>query len=135
MDVLDPARPKDAYDNGPATLFATNKKLADYYDENQDARPFYLKSKSMLTENVGGGYKGGHWSSIRPVVMQAKSRGDDAVLVEDVTDGPGIRGNVYGVLNSNQAKLALPVTYDAQGNVIPLSQRFNPASDSKRCAT
>ena len=34
------------------------------------------------------------------------------------------------VYNPNQIKSADPVTYDANGNVIPLSQRFNPESDS-----
>ena len=36
----------------------------------------------------------------------------------------------YAVFSSNQIKSADPVTYDEQGNVIPLSKRFNPASNS-----
>lgn len=36
------------------------------------------------------------------------------------------RGNQYIVFDPNQIKSADPVTYDVQGNVIPLSQRFNP---------
>ena len=41
----------------------------------------------------------------------------------------GHKGEVV-VFNPNQIKSADPVTYDAQGNVIPLSQRFNPQSNS-----
>lgn len=36
------------------------------------------------------------------------------------------------VLDENQVKSADPVTYDDDGNVIPLSQRFNPESDDIR---
>ena len=36
------------------------------------------------------------------------------------------------VFSPNQIKSADPVTYDADGNVIPLSQRFNPQSDDTR---
>lgn len=131
-NILDPKRSKDAYDNGPATLFSTNKKLADFYDEHDDARPFYLKSISLLSRNVGEGYRGGHWSSIGSVVSEAVNNGYDSVLVEDVTDGPGIRGNIYGVLSSNQTKLATLVTYDDQGNIIPLSQRFDESNSDIR---
>ena len=35
----------------------------------------------------------------------------------------------YVVFNPNQIKSADPVTRDESGNVIPLSQRFNPADD------
>lgn len=38
----------------------------------------------------------------------------------------------YIVFNSNQIKSADPVTYDDNGNVIPLSERFNKASDDIR---
>jgi hypothetical protein len=38
----------------------------------------------------------------------------------------------YGVYNPNQIKSADPITRDAQGNVIPLSQRFNKGSEDIR---
>jgi len=40
------------------------------------------------------------------------------------------RGDSYIVFNPNQIKSADPITRDADGNVIPLSQRFNPESNS-----
>jgi len=39
---------------------------------------------------------------------------------------------VFTVLRSNQIKSADPITYDADGNVIPLSQRFRSTSDDIR---
>lgn len=40
--------------------------------------------------------------------------------------------NEYFVINPNQIKSADPVTYDEQGNIIPLSRRFNEQSDDIR---
>ena len=37
--------------------------------------------------------------------------------------------DTYVVLNSSQIKSADPVTYDSDGNVIPLSQRFDAGRD------
>jgi len=39
-------------------------------------------------------------------------------------------GNQYIVFDPNQIKSADPITRDESGNVIPLSERFNPAKDS-----
>lgn len=134
-NTLNPNRLKDAYDNGPATLFATNKKLADFYDENNDARPFYLRIPKLRRDAAyRDANRAGHWSSIRPVVLQAKDQKYDGVFIENISDGPGIRSDIFGSFNSEQHKLALPVTYDESGNVIPPSQRFNPASDDIRFA-
>jgi hypothetical protein len=38
----------------------------------------------------------------------------------------------YAVFDPNQIKSAEPVTYDDKGNIIPLSQRFNPAKSDIR---
>lgn len=37
---------------------------------------------------------------------------------------------IYGVISPSQIKSADPITRDSSGNIIPLSQRFNPNSDS-----
>lgn len=44
----------------------------------------------------------------------------------------GVGGNDYVVFNPNQIKSADPVTRDEQGNVIPLSRRFQSASNDIR---
>ena len=47
-------------------------------------------------------------------------------------DGSGVQNDIYLAFNSNQIKSADPVTYDDDGNVIPLSERFNPEKNDIR---
>lgn len=68
-------------------------------------------------------------------VRDAKRGGHDGLIVRNVKDGPFAETNdatatVTVVFSPSQIKSADPVTRDAQGNVIPLSQRFNPESKS-----
>lgn len=57
--------------------------------------------------------------------------GNDGVIIEgDFIDGS--LQTVLVFLDSNQLKKSDPVTYDSSGQVIPLSQRFNPASNDIR---
>lgn len=47
-------------------------------------------------------------------------------------DGSGVQNDIYLAFSSEQIKSADPVTYDDDGNVIPLSQRFNSENDDIR---
>ena len=81
--------------------------------------------------------KGEHYrdKSYNDRIEETIAEGKDLTLMENSHDS-GIlsRGatTVYAFQNPNQAKSADPVTYDDAGNVIPLSQRFNPQSDDIR---
>jgi hypothetical protein len=55
------------------------------------------------------------------------SKGYDGVVYKNEAEG---EGDSFIVFAPRQAKLADPVTRDAQGNVIPLSQRFDQTKDS-----
>ncbi len=62
---------------------------------------------------------------------------DGIILDEggDMVNGKPIsRGLSYVVRKSAQIKSADPVTYDNDGNIIPLSERFNPENDDIRYA-
>ena len=61
-------------------------------------------------------------------IAAAKKRGQDAIRV---TDGLNAPVN-YAVFDPNQIKSADPITRDANGNVIPLSQRFDLAKPDIR---
>ena len=50
----------------------------------------------------------------------------DAVILEEY------RGESYAVLDPSKIKSADPATYDDQGNLIPLSERFGPSDDIRR---
>ena len=55
--------------------------------------------------------------------------GYDGVIVEYSQEG---MASDYVAFNPNQIKSADPVTYDDNGNVIPLSERFNPEKEDIR---
>ena len=40
--------------------------------------------------------------------------------------------DIYGIFDSNRIKSADPIVYDNNGNIIPLSERFNPEKDDIR---
>ena len=73
----------------------------------------------------------GGFRSTDYIVNWAKEHGYTSVLFKTVLDpSSGGSANVYAdewvFFNSNQVKSADPVTYDDNGNIIPLSERFNP---------
>jgi site-specific DNA-cytosine methylase len=66
-------------------------------------------------------------------VAKAQAAGYDAVLAEnDVTTPFGTNKAQISVFDPSQVKLADPITYDDNGNIIPLSQRFNEQVDDIR---
>lgn len=66
------------------------------------------------------------YDEVRAIAV-AKKRGQDAIRV---TDGLNAPVN-YAVFDPNQIKSADPVTYD-NGNIIPLSQRFDSSNNDIR---
>jgi hypothetical protein len=47
-------------------------------------------------------------------------------------DGSGVQNDIYLAFKSEQIKSSDPITYDDNGNVIPLSERFNPENEDIR---
>ena len=66
----------------------------------------------------------------------AKNQGYDSVVLQNVIDGNSdyadLAGDVYAIFDNRNIKSADPVTYDDAGNVIPLSERFNPKNEDIR---
>ena len=87
--------------------------------------------------------KGGFWASIEApelgtgtfltdeIGRRAKEKGYTSVLIKNIMDSSmnnyasNVNSDVYIFFDSNQVKSADPVTYDDNGNVIPLEERFN----------
>ncbi|MGL4342495.1 MAG: hypothetical protein ACRCSZ_08820, partial [Lactococcus lactis] len=98
----------------------------------------YLKNPLLINAN------GALWNDINfnekklstdEIAIIAYNSGYDGVEIKNVKDsftGMSLEeiSTILISFNSNQVKSADPVTYDEQGNVIPLSQRFNERSDS-----
>jgi len=86
----------------------------------------------LVTDAKGEGwdavpFKGGA-IQIDDLAVEARDSGHDGLIVKNVTDQYG-ESDQYVVFDPNQIKSADPVTRDEQGNIIPLSQRFNQTPD------
>ena len=68
------------------------------------------------------------------VLLQAKNNGNDGVIFADIQEIGG-RAPQYVVFEPNQIKSADPFTFDDEGKLIPLSQRFNPETNDIRFRT
>lgn len=72
----------------------------------------------------------------RDVSRYAYDSGYDSVIFRDIRDNADYtysgNSDVYVFFGSNMLKSADTVTYDDDGNVIPLSERFNPEIDDVR---
>jgi len=64
-------------------------------------------------------------------IQKAKDEGHDGVIFENIID-PDEPATHYVVFDPSQIKSADTITRDDQGNVIPLSERFNPATGDIR---
>lgn len=75
--------------------------------------------------------KNGNWD--QALYDRLVAAGNDGAIADDDWGGPWNKH--YIAFSPNQIKSADPVTYDDEGNVIPLSQRFRPTSpDIRRMA-
>ena len=130
-------------DYGPVKpyYFFPTKKVADLTADTPEFR------KLVKEFNDAGGYEGADWLEEGETPLYDPNRdkswelfddpetdasdflreGDyDAVILEEY------RGESYAVLDPSKIKSADPATYDEQGNLIPLSERFDPKSDDIR---
>ena len=74
--------------------------------------------------------------SVEEAAKRAFVAGHDAVVIKNVMDAVDhedkTRSTVYVVKSSDQIKSADPATYDNEGKLIPLSQRFDPTKSDIR---
>ena len=66
------------------------------------------------------------------IAQYARSVGYDGVVIEGIREGYDTQTDDYIAFFPEQIKSADPVTYDDNGNVIPLSERFNSANEDIR---
>ena len=106
----------------------------------------YGFSKNMLTIDAQNGvwsdlvvpeellqYSNGRYKATNAEIAEwAEKAGYDALQIKNVRDGSFDMGNEIIFFNENLVKSADPITYDDNGNVIPLSQRFNAENEDIR---
>ena len=78
--------------------------------------PYYMNYGDIY--RIANKYGDGWGATFRNELV---SDGHDAIVIDD-----GYGTTEVAVFNPEQIKDAAPVTYDDEGNVIPLSERFNP---------
>jgi hypothetical protein len=116
--------------------FTDDAELAEYISRlhstaNNKApkvRRVYVNSSNPLNIDATGR----HARDVKEA-QGAKWNGYDSVVIKNIKEyGSDSNSTTTVVFNPNQIKSADPVTYDDQGNPIPLSQRFNEHSDDIR---
>jgi GNAT superfamily N-acetyltransferase len=138
------------------SIFVTDDLDAakDYADSENEPQSFYLAGKIAEIEDLDIDWSASRWSAYhledgdnysdldlgyllsnkkhrRTIAYELRKAGFAALHFSgDVSSYNQIEHDSWLVADSSQIKSADPITRDEQGNVIPLSQRFNPASDS-----
>lgn len=106
------------------------KKIIDEWSEKEierlgykpNVKSLYLKIANPLIHDFK---KEGRDESFNDLILEAKKQGKDGCIFKNVKDGADF-DDIYVVFENTQLKSADAVTYDDNGNVIPLSERFNP---------
>ena len=94
-------------------------------------RPLVIDGGGAFWANVPVDVWGGTYTT-DDIVKRAKDEGYTSVLIKNINDvamnnySANIKADIYAFFSPEQVKSADPVTYDDKGNVIPLSERFNP---------
>ena len=92
-------------------LFDAEDNVVDEWEE--EASKLDAKAKEIITNAI-------------------TDAGYDGIILQEDKGSFGRSTDAYIALEPSQVKSADPVTYDDEGNVIPLSQRFNEESDDIR---
>ncbi len=115
-----------------AIYLSKNKWLAGTFNEAGEPKKYFVKADNILdADSEVRGPVAKSSALTKEEVERIKKAGYDAV--EGEMSGPG--GHEIAVFSPSQIKSAETVTRDDEGKVIPLSQRFNPASNDIRYST
>lgn len=108
------------YDRQTKEGIEINEQIYDTYVKvGEDALEYDLDN---FTHN---GRKVSSVGAVRMIQMDVKEQPDADVVIHNIRDGIEEKSTVYVIKDSARIKSADPVTYDDNGNVIPLSERFN----------
>ena len=93
--------------------------------------PLYVDSKYALREGLGKVFRDddaiGVWDNYNAFLLEeAETKNADGIIVDD-----GMSKMIV-VFDSNQIKSSEAITYDNQGDVIPISKRFNKSNNDIR---
>ena len=100
-------------------------------------RPLVIDGGGAFWANIPVDVWGGTYTT-DDIVKRAKDEGYTSVLIKNINDvamnnySANIKADIYAFFSPEQVKSADPVVYDDEGNVIPLSERFNSSNNDIR---
>ena len=133
----------EVYGSEPAKYFVNPGKVLDltqWKDDDEVSHSEFIAAlqnagvkTSSLRRNSGEPLQqiSQRQESKGTLAAAVRDAGYDSIRINEYNEGRG-RDTTLALLSNVQIKSADPVTRDEAGNVIPLSQRFNPASDDIR---
>jgi hypothetical protein len=92
-----------------------NVWLQDNFSGDVEAFRAWAESGDLYADNVG--------KTQNSLMRELQALGYDSVIFEDAKGGGGVATS-YVIFDPSKIKSADPITRDNQGNIIPLSQRF-----------
>ena len=131
--------------NKVAGMYAQKSEFADtnrrYYSEPKVYNAYLKLGKTYTIDAKGSAWNrvpipdgckpktyNGKTTATKEFCIWAKANGYDSVVFKNIIDGDArdssFIGTVYAVFEPEQIKSADLVTYDDEGNIIPLSERF-----------
>ncbi len=119
---------------GKGIYFADNKKYAKTNGKNVVSAYLSIKNPYIAQANSPDGF----FTEMHKKYPEANNYDIAEILQENGYDGivythwDSDIGKITVVFESEQIKSADPVTYDDNGNIIPLSERFNPENKDIR---
>jgi len=106
-----------------------NDRLLEYFGYEPNVKHMFAFMKDPLFHDFHSEKRDEAFSSL---LNKAIKNGNDGAVFENVQDGSDEYDTIYVVFDPTQYKSADPVTYDDNGNVIPLSKRFDQSTDDLR---
>lgn len=130
---------------GDGYYFTDSKELAEKYAkrllgsfdngtyEKYSPRviPAYLNIENMVDVEAGEGLRN-RIREQRTRIWNETGRMYDGLVVRDIKDGYDVVADTYLVRDNRNIKSAEPVTYDENGEVVPLSKRFDAKNSDIR---
>lgn len=139
FNVFDPERrPVNGRTFGDGFYFSSSRELAErfaskYVDSQKVVVPAFLNIEDIVDIDAKGKSDWRAEERRQQIALwNEKRKTPDGVVLRNINDGYSIEADTYMVRDNRNIKSAEPVTYDDNGKVIPLSQRFNTDTDDIR---
>lgn len=123
----------ETYINDKITKEPTGEVRGFFLDLGDD--PVVVDAKGNKWNHIPHPDKPGVFTFTDGIAYRAKQAGKTGVIIHNVMDGDDVPRTIYGVFNPENIKSADEMTFDDQGNEIPLERRFDRSKQDVRYST